>query len=425
MRLNAFGAAVLCIFLLIVSFYQTSWAKEKAKSNVKGTGMALETDTRQVKGQRNLYQTDFSTDPVKSGWKTGEFSEQKQAGTWVNSPEGTEHYINVQQGFWESPLVKVQPFHYYRLTFSSRSGAGGYWAALFTDSAGVAIQTDVYDSLFSSDEWQEQEFCFRTHALASKVTLRFQSNGDAIAVERVNLSEVTINEVAAWVERFSAHCPSVSYVPSESRGTLLPRAFDRMHKGGRFRILLLGDSIANDTGNSLFEAQLHKLYPKVNFEVVNSVRGGTGCTWYKDENRVQDYVLRFKPDLLIIAGISHNYDAEAIRSVIRQVRAKQNPEILVLSDSITPVSLMTKGFIERTKLSPEAAGKIIDEFPVKLRLMAEEEKVEFLDMRTPWENHMSAAAKPADWFYRDPIHANSRGKQVVGQILSRYFDRSK
>ena len=49
--------------------------------------------------------------------------------------------------------------------------------------------------------------------------------------------------------------------------------------------------------------------------------GSTGCWWYKLENRVQDYVIKYKPDLLMIGGISQSDDVESIREVIHQVHA--------------------------------------------------------------------------------------------------------
>jgi hypothetical protein len=366
-------------------------------------------------------ESSFKTDPVQAGWKKDASPGETFAGEWVHSPSGKEHAITVQKGFWTSPSMAVKPIHYYRLTFRSKAGAAGHWAALFTDADGGFIQADVYDNLFPGDDWKQQEFYIRTHALAQRLTLRFQAEKARISIDQVSLSEATAKEAAAWVERFSRQIPAVSYVPPSARGALLPRTFDTLQKGGPLRIVLLGDSIANDTGNSLFEVRLRKLYPKAKIEVINSVRGGTGCTWYQHENRVPDYVLRFKPDLLIIAGISHGYDAEAIRSVIRQVRAKQNPEILVLRDLITPEPTMTAGFIGFTKQFPEAAGKIIAAFPENLRRMTAEEKVEYLDMRAAWNDYLKSVNQPVEWFLRDPIHANSRGKQAVGQILARYF----
>ena len=73
------------------------------------------------------------------------------------------------------------------------------------------------------------------------------------------------------------------------------------------------------------------MYPKCKIEKVTSARGSTGCWWYKLDNHVEEYVLRHKPDLLMIGGISQREDVDSIREVIRQVRAKQSPEILLMT----------------------------------------------------------------------------------------------
>ena len=86
-------------------------------------------------------------------------------------------------------------------------------------------------------------------------------------------------------------------------------------------MVLLGDSIMGNTSASLFELLLMRDYPWCKIVKIASLRSSTGCKYYRQENRVEDYVLRHNPDLLVIGGISNGGDAEAVRSVIQQVRA--------------------------------------------------------------------------------------------------------
>jgi hypothetical protein len=125
-----------------------------------------------------------------------------------------------------------------------------------------------------------------------------------------------------------------------------------LRRGGKLSIVMPGDSICNDTSNSLYETLICRHYPKAKPRVITSVRGGTGCQYYQDENRVEDYVLRYRPDLLIIAGISHGYDVEAMRSVVRQVKAKSNCEILVLTGAITPRQRTEQGYLRGRSQKP-------------------------------------------------------------------------
>ena len=152
-----------------------------------------------------------------------------------------------------------------------------------------------------------------------------------------------------------------------------------LQQGGKLRIVMLGDSICNDTSNSLYETLLLRAYPKARIEVVTSVRGGTGCLFYKDPPNVQEHVLRFHPDLVIIAGISHGYDPEAIRSVIRQIKKASSSEILVLTGAIAPAEWCRKNYLKDVPLLQGLEN--FEKFTPRLRRVTDEENVEFLDMR--------------------------------------------
>jgi hypothetical protein len=131
-------------------------------------------------------------------------------------------------------------------------------------------------------------------------------------------------------------------------------------------------------------------------------------------------VLDYKPDLVIIAGISHGFDVEAIRSVIRQIRQGSNCEILVLSGAIAP-----REVYEPIYYGSKPAAVALDDmeqFSARMRRMCREERAEFFDIRKAWEDYMLRSYKPYDHFARDSIHGNSRGKQIVARILARYFE---
>ena len=57
----------------------------------------------------------------------------------------------------------------------------------------------------------------------------------------------------------------------------------------------------------------------------------------------------------------------------------------------------------------------------RLMRMAAEERVEFLDVAGPWGQYIRESKYAMGAFKRDPIHANLRGKQILGRILERYF----
>ena len=201
----------------------------------------------------------------------------------------------VRQGWWQTPPLAVEPFHYYRLKFSLKTECQAYWAVAFLDDKGQELAADVYDGIDASPDWQSSTFCFRAHALAKHVRIRFQPNGQPLLVKNILVEQVVAGDVAAWADEVAAGNPLLRYEAPANRCERLPKTMKTLREGGKLRIVMLGDSICNDTSNSLYETLLMRAYPKARIEVVTSVRGGTGCQFYKDPPHVQEYVLRFQP----------------------------------------------------------------------------------------------------------------------------------
>jgi len=181
-------------------------------------------------------------------------------------------------------------------------------------------------------------------------------------------------------------------------------------------MVLLGDSIMGNTSGSSFELLLMRDYPKCKVVKIASLRSSTGCKYYREENRVQDYVLKHTPDLLVIGGISNGGDAEAVRSVIRQVRAKKpDTEVLLL----TPVfGAMQDAHIKTfTREIDTTTGN----FRYNMQKVAAEERCAFFDMTGPWWSYVQNSGKTYGWFMGDSVHANDRGCQIIGRLLEMWF----
>lgn len=206
----------------------------------------------------------------------------------------------------------------------------------------------------------------------------------------------------------------IAWEPPNDRWKYLPKTMEKLKNGESLRIVLLGDSIIGDTSSSQFELVLQREYPNCKIEKILSNRSSTGCRWYKEENRVEQYVLKYEPDLLIVGGIS-NGDAESVRSVIQQVREKQSPEIALM----TPVfGAVGDGHLRNWTFEPD-----MEKFPFRaeLKKVAEEESCEFIDLTGVTWQYMQNSGKCYGWFMRDYVHANERGFQVIGRPLVRYF----
>jgi hypothetical protein len=218
------------------------------------------------------------------------------------------------------------------------------------------------------------------------------------------------------IENIYSQMDPVRYSLPPDRWKNLPRTRKLLTDRDTLQVVMLGDSIVNDTSRSCWNLLIEKRYPKCKIEKITSVRGSTGCWWYKEPGRVRKFVLDHEPGLVIIGGISHRGDIDSIRGVIRQIRAASDADIL----------LMTGAFGNVDPRDNEQWRKISDrdhfsEYRKGLELLARDTGAAFLDMEAAWAGYVRESGKDLDWFKRDPIHANERGEQILGHILESYF----
>ena len=367
-----------------------------------------------------LLTSDFRLAPAAEGWEPSKAPTPFEGETISSGGDPDEHGIRIRKGQLMSKSFPVEPFAFYRLRFLAQAAEKPLCAAVFFDQEGKEIVADDHDSIDTSTDWRPYALCFRGHADARKARIRLQANAGPLSLKNLRVEKITNEEAAAWGAGLAAQCPVVQFEPAADRWQFLPKTMQRLASGGPLRIVMLGDSICNDTSNSLYETLLARAYPKANIEIVTSVRGGTGCQYFKDEGRVKPFVLDYEPDLVMIAGISHGYDVEAIRSVIRQIRQGSNCEILVMSGAIAPREVYEPASFRSTPAA--VALEDMEQFSARLRRTCREERAEFFDIRKAWEDYMLRSYKPYDHFARDSIHGNSRGKQVIARILGRYFE---
>jgi hypothetical protein len=369
-----------------------------------------------------LLETDFATDPLQAGWSV-QTAEGSAPPAWTERPgQPRTRCLSMRNGWWQGPPIPVKPFAWYELRFASQADGLAYWAAVFFDAEGRQLDADHYSSVDPSDGWAANRVCFRAKARAAAVRLRFHSmDQTTLRVAEVALRSIGRKAVARWSDENYAPLPPVAFTPPPEHGKLIPKTIARLWSGSRLRIVMLGDSIVNDTGNSPYEILIERLHPKARIEVVTSVRGGTGCPYYKDENRIKPYVLDYQPDFVIIGGISHGCDAEAVRSVVRQIRAACGVEILVMTGAVAPRAMQNENLAKEAAKRGLPKAPTIEEYQRDLAKMAREERVEFFDFTEVWEHYAETCGKPRPWFMRDPVHANERGRQILARILAICF----
>lgn len=380
-----------------------------------------------MKKQKNkniLIKSDFSQDPFAQGWEICSLNASPISGGWISGKGETCSRAIIEKGCLQSPVVKVMPFHYYRLRFTVKSAQRGFWFAIFFDKAGNELVTDVSDSVYESDCRQEQEFCIRAHADSVRMCIRFLPINTPIEINAILLEEIGHKDVLDWIDGVVCQLPVYSASFSHEQFVPVTSTLEKLKRGKKLRIVILGDSISNDTSNSIFEVPLMARFPKTSIEIIGSHRSATGMWWFKKENRIKDYVIKYKPDLLIIAGISHGFDVESIKSVVSQVKQSHPCDIIYMNDAVTPLVNMQVGFEKTSPLKIDQKRSLIENFQAEVNKMATKENITFIDTRSIWNACMSCRERAYDWYMRDPTHANTRGKQILGRILLQFFTKA-
>ncbi|MGQ9606812.1 MAG: SGNH/GDSL hydrolase family protein, partial [Thermogutta sp.] len=219
----------------------------------------------------------------------------------------------------------------------------------------------------------------------------------------------------AQLRKIQSAMPRGEFTPPQPDWTHLQHTRRVLTEGGPLRLVAVGDSIVNDTMRSGWVALLREAYPKADIQATVYVRGGGGCQHYREEGRVGKVIVPLRPDLVLIGGISQR-DIESIREVIRQLR-EALPEVEIL--------LMTGVFGTADPRDPEELAKAhysgTGQYGQALRQLAADERCAFLDMTTPWAEYLRSSGLHPHLFYRDAVHANEYGEQVLAKVLMAFF----
>jgi hypothetical protein len=213
--------------------------------------------------------------------------------------------------------------------------------------------------------------------------------------------------------------PPGEFTPPVNDWKHLPRTRKILTEGGDLHLMAVGDSIVNDTMRSGWVAKLQEAYPKAKIKATVYVRGGGGCHHYKEEGRVGKFIVPAKPDLVHIGGISQK-DVESIREVIGQIRAAL-PDVEFLLTSGAFGSTDPRNAAALAKAPHSGTG----DYGEALRKLAEEQRCAYLDLTTPWRDYIVSSKLHPHLFYRDIVHANEHGEQILSKILMAFWNPPK
>ena len=349
------------------------------------------------------------------GWKF--VPSANPGGAVYNEAEG---YYPDKGGQLFGPSVPIckNEFEFYSLSFDAKSPENCHWGVFFHDIEGKMIVSDVYSSIYAGTDklHYEQVVYGRENAT---VLHPFVQSIKGVEIWDMQIKRISPGKAADWCDCLNKTIPQLSYAPPATRLKYLPSTMAAMKSGKPLRIVMLGDSIINDTFNSNFQSLLMRHYAKADLKFICSVRGSTGCWYYQEPDNFKNYVTALKPNLLVIGGISHKGDIDAIRKVIEMTRKQIGCEVLLMSG---PLGCDWRNHDERkVSVDLQEQSWTPDPFVEKQKRLAEEMQVEFLDMATVWHDYLGASRKPWQWFHRDKVHGNDRGKQIAGRILEAYL----
>ncbi len=217
------------------------------------------------------------------------------------------------------------------------------------------------------------------------------------------------------VKEIRAKMPQGSFEAPPNEWEDLGRTRRTLEEGGKLHIMAVGDSILNDAMRSGWIQLLREAYPKAEIVATVLVRGGGGCQHFRDDRLIGKYVVPRKPDLVLIGGISQR-DTYSTSVVIDQIQdALPQTEILLMTGAFGISDPRNK---DDLYLGPHSGTGL---YGPALRRLAQDKDCAFLDMTRPWADYIVSSKLHPHLFYRDPVHANEYGEQVMAKILMSFF----
>ena len=321
---------------------------------------------------------------------------------------------------------------YYKLLFTGSAPVRSYETVAFYDAAGNMI-ADNYDVLYPGETNRYERVVFAQEGV-KEAEVFFQSP-KGCTVRDVKLEPATVEEAAKWCDGVYAKLPPLDFGPVQAK--LPPKTLDALKTGKPWRILMLGDSIMQDTFHSQFHALVKRAYPKSDVTWLVSVRGSTGCWYYCEPENFRKYVADYKPDCVFIGGISGWIHPEmplnggsAIESVAKRVNAELGAEVVVMTPTLAIDLRVPKGTEQGTSVAPSkfdhaALGDRAWKYDVaaaeELKAICARNGWPLWDMFTPAYDWLFKTGLPSEFYSRDYVHSGELGKQLIARIALAYF----
>ena len=366
-----------------------------------------------------IYQTDFETDPVQEGWVSGKGN---AAQDWREGEAASgRHSLDISRGGWQSPKLSLMPNALYALRVKSKATHPAYWGIRSFTAEDVSLG-GVTSGIYRSTVWREDEFVTITPLERAKGGYRivFWPIEGEVLIDDVSLTPITSKEALRIADRQQEELPKLNFDPDPERWTNLANTMKLLQAGRPLRWVVLGDSVANDLATSLFHMHVERLYPGASITLANSVAGNAGSEYYLEGDRLQSQALKYEPDLVIIAGISHGRKTGPVRELVRRVRQKSSAEVLMVTGQWVNAHYW-KRFEEGAEDYWTQNVPIDEKWRADLARTGREDGFCVFNFAAVWDDYIRKSGKPIEWFRRDTSHVSDRGKQVAARIMAAFF----
>ncbi|MGI6495920.1 MAG: SGNH/GDSL hydrolase family protein [Kiritimatiellia bacterium] len=352
---------------------------------------------------------------------------------------------------------------YFKFSFDAQytfaSGKGGppqrcNQGVFFYDEKGRVLP-DCYDTMYPGDAPHHYERVLYAWDEVDSLEIFFQKpwnmrteNGDTctLNVSNLKVETATWEDAARFCDATYAKLPPLEFTPTEDFTRLLPRTMEAFQTGRPWRVVMLGDSIVQDTFHSQFHALVKRAFPQSNVEWILSMRGGTGCWYYILADNFYSYVVDHRPDLLIIGGISNarKHDEtplgrdvgptgpEAMVRVAKLARERLGCEALIVNN---PLAVDYRPYDAADPDAPLPKMSFnVHHFEMirdqgwdygRLKNLCDGAGIPWWDAFVPCYDWLFRSELPFGHFSRDAVHSGELGKQIIGHVMLRYFTSGK
>ena len=387
----------------------------------------------------------------------------------ASAPKGGETF-NPLEGWYPdkggklvSPrIVLPKDGAYYRLSFTASAPVRSYEAVAFYDADDKMV-ADNYDVVYGErgtgngergtgngergGNRRYERVVFAQEGVKTAEVF-FQST-KGCTVSDVKFEQATAEEAAAWCDEVYSRLTPVVVKPMGDAFLSAPKTLDALKTGKPWRILFLGDSIIQDTFHSQFHALVKRAYPKSDVTWLVSVRGSTGCWFYRKPENFANYVAAYRPDCVIVGGVSNWHEAkdefpvmgnEAIFEVGEKIRA-MGAELIVMSPALSVDTRLPKGAETMAPVPVRAYDAVAEAEALgltgyasskpdaglsparfaELKSGCAERGWGFIDAFTPCYRWLYESGLPYQFYSRDYFHSGELGKQIIGRVMLAVF----